>query len=187
MDHLASLADKGCRVGGLLRLLCAAAAAALPAHPQYEALLQSLLTRVPVGDAARPLADAVLAVAAAGGEAAQAQRELHMRLLRTLDLRAPEALDAAVDAALPAIKPAQAAGEGGDGAGEDAASDGGEGGEEEQGEDAQRRSRVLELLAAAFEGTARCPLLEAGTTVLLAAEAPSAAVRQLVSCGGEGG
>ena len=128
------------------------------------------------GYAARPLADAILAAAAAGGEAAAAARELHMRLLRTLDLRAPEALDAAVDAALPAARQAPAAGEGGEG-------EGGEGDDEES----QRRQRILGLLTAAFEGTARCPLLEAGTTVLLAAEAPSAAVRQLVSWGSEAG
>lgn len=116
------------------------------------------------GSAARPLADAVLAQAAAAaeaeGEAADARLPAMQRLLRTLDLRCPEALDAAVNAALPAGSQA-VKGEVGEAA-------------------AAAAQRVLAALNAAFEGTARCPLLEAGTTVMLAAEAPAAAMRLLV-------
>lgn len=50
VDNLATLSHKGARIGRLLALLGAAAAALLPAHPQYEPLLQSLLTRVQMGE-----------------------------------------------------------------------------------------------------------------------------------------
>lgn len=92
----------------------------------------------------------------------EAHRQVLQRLLRALDLRYPAAVDAAVDAALPQGR-GGAAGSGAD--------------------EQQRQQRVLALLSAAFEGTARSPLLEAGTTVLLAAEAPAVAVRQMVSSG----
>lgn len=103
------------------------------------------------------LAEAVLRQAAGGEQQEQPQRELHLRLLRTLDLRCPAGLDAAVDAVLPA-------GQGGEAAGEEGA----------------QRQAVLALLTQAFEGTARCPLLDVGTTVMAAAEAPAAAVRLMV-------
>ncbi|KAL4421861.1 hypothetical protein ABPG77_001343 [Micractinium sp. CCAP 211/92] len=157
VDQLAALSDKGCRIDRLLALLVREAMAELPARPHYEQLLQALLARVQMGGAARALADAVLRQAGAAGEDDPHRHVLH-RLLRTLDLRYPAAVDAAVDAALP---------QGG-------AAGGGAGAEEQQ-----RHQRVLAALSSAFEGTARSPLLEAGTTVLLAAEAPAVAVRQL--------
>ena len=125
------------------------------------------------GDAGRVLAGAVLEQAA--GAAEGGQREALLRLLRSLDLRCPEALDAAVDAALPPKQQAKRQQEEEGGASAAAAPDA------EQQKEEERRRQVLDLLTAAFDGTARCPLLEAGTTVLLAAEAPAAGVRLLVS------
>ena len=114
------------------------------------------------------LAELVLRAAAdeqPGDEAAAAQRTQHLRLLRTLDQRCPEALDAAITAVLPAQQQVQ----------EEQQQKGGSGQQEE------RRQRMLALLSAAFEGTARCVMLEAGTTLLAAAEAPAAGMRVLVS------
>ncbi|KAL4423978.1 hypothetical protein ABPG75_001279 [Micractinium tetrahymenae] len=160
VDQLAALSGKGCRIDRLLRLLARAAMAQLPARPHYDQLLQALLARVQMGDAARALADAVLQQAGAASEE-EPHWQVLQRLLRTLGLQYPSAVDAAVDAALP---------QGGRG---------GQGGPAAAPEGQQRQQRLLALLNAAFEGTARCPLLEAGTTVLLAAEAPAVAVRQL--------
>lgn len=124
------------------------------------------------GDAGRLLAERVLQRAAAtdeqpGDEAAAAQRALHLRLLRSLDQRCPEALDAAVTAVLPAQQQGQ----------EGQQQKGGSGG----GQQEERRQRMLALLSEAFEGTARCVMLEAGTTLLAAAEAPAVGMRQMVS------
>jgi hypothetical protein len=119
------------------------------------------------GNAARTLADAVVQQARqfqgtqGAPEQQQEQRGVLLRLLRTLDLRYPAALDAALDAVL-LVKAAA-----GDEVNAPAGSDG--------------QQHVLALLSEAFEGTARSQLLEAGTTVLLAAEAPAASMRQLVS------
>lgn len=131
----------------------------------------SLSSFLPPGNAGRVLGEAVLQQAAVADEqpsdaAAAAQRALHLRLLRGLDQRCPEALDAAVDAVLPAKQ-----------------QQGGEGEERQGGGDEReeaRRQCMMGLLNAAFEGTARCVMLEAGTTVLAAAEAPAAGMRQLV-------
>jgi hypothetical protein len=120
------------------------------------------------------LAGAVLEQAA--GAAEGGQREPLLRLLRSLDLRCPDALDAAVNASLPPKQQAkrQQQEEGGASAGAGAT-------DAEQQNEEERRRQVLDLLTAALDGTARCPLLEAGMTVLLAAEAPAAGVRLLVS------
>ncbi|PRW61623.1 hypothetical protein C2E21_0211 [Chlorella sorokiniana] len=170
VDQLAELSDKGCRVGRLLELLVAVAMDQLPKHPHYEQLLQSMMARVQLGNAARVLAERVLQRAAAadsesGDEAAAAQHAQHLRLLRSLDQRCPEALDAAVNAVLPAQQQGQ----------EGQQQKGSSGG----GQQEERRQRMLALLSAAFEGTARCVMLEAGTTLLAAAEAPAAGMRQL--------
>lgn len=157
VDQLASLGEKGGRIEGLLGMLARSAMSLLSAHPHYEHLMQGILARVPMGEAGRVLADVVLQQAGAAGTADEGpHHETLLRLLRALDLRCPEQLDAAVGAALAQGTPGGLS-------------------EEEQ----QRQQRVLALLSAAFEGTARCPLMEAGTTVLLAAEAPQEAVRQL--------
>lgn len=117
------------------------------------------------GNAARTLADAVLQQARqfqgtqGAPEQQQEQRGVLLRLLRTLDLRYPAALDAALDAVL-LVKAAAG---------------------DEVNAPADGQQHVLALLSEAFEGTARSQLLEAGTTVLLAAEAPAASMRQLVS------
>lgn len=127
-------------------------------------------------DAGRLLAERVLQRAAAadeepGDEAAATQRALHLRLLRSLDQRCPEALDAAVTAVLPAQQQDQ----------EGEQQKGGSGG----GQQEERRQRMLALLSEAFEGTARCVMLEAGTTLLAAAEAPAVGMRQMVSASTE--
>lgn len=116
--------------------------------------------------AKRVLQQAAAADEAPGDQAGTAQRALHLRLLRSLDQRCPEALDAAVSAVLPAQQQ-----------GEDGQRKVGSGG----GRQEERRQRMLALLGEAFEGTARCVMLEAGTTLLAAAEAPAAGMRQMVS------
>lgn len=123
------------------------------------------------GGAARVLADAILQQAAAA-------RGVLLRLLRSLDLRYPAALDAAVDAALRAAAGGGAGPAASTGAADDTAGDQQQG--QPAGEAERRRRQLLGVLGEAFDGTARGPLAEAGTTVLLAAEAPSAAVRQMV-------
>ena len=116
--------------------------------------------------AKRVLQQAAAADEAPGDQAGTAQRALHLRLLRSLDQRCPEALDAAVSAVLPAQQQ-----------GEDGQRKVGSGG----GRQEERRQRMLALLGEAFEGTARCVMLEAGTTLLAAAEAPATGMRQMVS------
>ena len=148
------------------------------------------------GGAARVLADAILQQAAEaapgaaegggeeegggeqGGGGAAAARGVLLRLLRSLDLRYPAALDAAVDAALRAAAGGGAGPAASTGAADDTAGDQQQG--QPAGEAERRRRQLLGVLGEAFDGTARGPLAEAGTTVLLAAEAPSAAVRQMV-------
>jgi hypothetical protein len=108
------------------------------------------------------------------GQESKEARGILLRLLRSLDLRFPAALDDAVAAALPAVVGSDV---------NSAVNARGTGGQQQimQAGYSNRRRPVLALLSEAFVGTARGHLAEAGTTVLLAAEAPSAAVRQMVS------
>jgi hypothetical protein len=118
---------------------------------------------LPAGAAALPLAEALLAQASAE-DLTDSAKAILLRLLRALELRYAPELDAAVNVVLSS----------------EAAAEGATGGALGTAE----RERLFALLEAAFGGTARSPVLEAGTTLALAVDAPSAAVREMVSMRG---
>ena len=159
MAELGALLDGGLRVGKLVQLLAGAAARHVTKHANYERLVADMLAHLPLPeDAQRSMADELVQLAA-GAELApeqggEAAGDALLRALRAVDQRHPDAVDAAVGAAMGALQA-----------------------------DDPRRTRLLAFLEAAYAGSARSPLREAGTTVLLAVDAPSAKLRQLVSGG----
>ncbi|GAB4814939.1 hypothetical protein N2152v2_001985 [Parachlorella kessleri] len=155
--ELAALANRGVKLRPLLVLLLKAAALLAVGSAECGALLEQIITLVPLGSAAGPLARSLLQQAAEEPQPEGPSATL-LRLLRALELRWPAELDAAVNAAL---DPASAEGTDANSLGE------------------AGRQRLFTVLELAFAGTARLPVLEAGTTLALAVDAPSAAVREM--------
>jgi hypothetical protein len=149
---LGEISRRSPRAAPLVALLAAATAAHVPNHQNYEKLADGIIVAAPLGAAAQPFAAALLSLAVEHGAAAPTG-EAVARLLRALDLRYPEDMERALSAAM-------------DARGKD-------------GGDGDARGRLFEALEAAFAGSSRSPLPEAGTTVALAVDAASAGVRRL--------
>lgn len=151
--ELRILASKGPRSRNLLALVTTATAAQLGSHDNYARLMDELLTTVPLGSAAGPVADKLLSMIAAG-TGKESTTEAIIKALRTLDLRYPEVTEKAVNNALQRTD------------GKDKAS-------------VETKDRLASALEAAFAGSLRAPMLEAGTTLALAVDAASAGIRRL--------
>ena len=151
--ELRILASKGPRAHNLLALLATATAAQLGAHENYAKLMEEVLTTVPLGTAASPMAVKLLSMVADGAEK-EPTTEIVIKALQTLDLRYPEVTEKAVNNALRKVE------------GKDASS-------------VEAKERLLSALESAFAGSLRAPMLEAGTTLALAVDAASAGIRRL--------
>ena len=155
--ELRILVNKGAsRSHKLLVLIITAAAKHVIFHENYARLMDELLTSVPLGAAAAPAAETLLAMAADTSIIGD-QRTAVIKALRILDLRHPEVTEKAVNAALQKL---------GDGHDSTPAT-------------AEKREHLSSALQAAFTGSLRAPLLEAGTTLALAVDAASAGIRRL--------
>jgi hypothetical protein len=145
-------------------LLSAAVRQAVKRPAAYGQLLQSFVHHLPLETLqATQLAKQVLQLGSEivtctsthdiATEDNEAQDAL-LSVLKELDLRHPAAVDAAVNIAMQASRSAE-------------------------GASADQHARLLQFLDLAFAGTARSPLEEAGTTINLAVDAPSAEIRLL--------
>lgn len=152
--------------GQLMHLLLSAALRQTAKRPAaYGQLLRSFVHQLPLETPqATELAKLVLqsgseiVTSPCRGDIADEDNEVQdalLSVLKELDLRHPAAVDAAVNAAMQASRSA-----------EGASAD-------------QRAVKLIQFLDLAFAGTARSPLEEAGTTVNLAVDAPSAEIRLL--------
>lgn len=152
--ELRILVNKGAsRSQKLLALLTTAVATHVISHENYARLMDELLTTVPLGPAAAaPAAETLLAMAANTG-IVSGQRTAVIKTLRIMDLRYPDVTEKAVNAALQKLKDTNTA--------------------------VEKREHLSSALQAAFTGSLRAPMLEAGTTLALAVDAASAGIRRL--------
>lgn len=151
--ELGILVNKGAsRSHKLLALLSTAAATHVIYHENYARLMDELLATVPLGAAATPAAETLLAMAANTSIVGD-KRTAVIKALHTMDLRHPDVTEKAVNAALQKLKDNITA--------------------------VEKRKHLSSALQEAFTGSLRAPMLEAGTTLALAVDAASAGIRRL--------